>query len=100
MSEEHKGENEEVDECGVNKNLGYVIFSACGSFYLPTLVILVLYTLVYRAAVRHSNFMESGMRTTRSHVTLRVHLGSNQRGTSFKEALCEGQVFQKVSLIY
>ncbi|XP_021932830.1 alpha-1A adrenergic receptor-like [Zootermopsis nevadensis] len=64
-------------ECHVNKQLGYVIFSACGSFYLPALVILVLYALVYRAASRHSKFLQSGSRVTRSDVTLRVHLGNN-----------------------
>jgi hypothetical protein len=64
-------------ECHVNKQLGYVIFSACGSFYLPAVVILVLYGLVYRAASRHSKFLESGSRVTRSDVTLRVHMGNN-----------------------
>jgi hypothetical protein len=76
-------------ECHVNKQLGYVIFSACGSFYLPALVILVLYALVYRAASRHSKFLQSGSRVTRSDVTLRVHLGNN----SFK-----GHVTERVSI--
>ncbi|XP_018901535.2 alpha-1A adrenergic receptor isoform X1 [Bemisia tabaci] len=62
-------------ECHVNKQLGYVVFSACGSFYLPALAILVLYSLVYRAAIRHSRFLLDGTRVTRSDVTLRVHKG-------------------------
>jgi hypothetical protein len=78
-------------ECHVNKQLGYVIFSACGSFYLPALVILVLYGLVYRAASRHSKFLQSGSRVTRSDVTLRVHLGNN----SFK-----GHATDRVSILH
>lgn len=69
-------------ECHVNKQLGYVIFSAFGSFYLPALVIIVLYTLVYRAAARHSKLLYSGSRTTRSDVTLRVHMGSSRSRVS------------------
>lgn len=69
-------------ECHVNKQLGYVIFSACGSFYLPALVIIVLYTLVYRAAARHTKFLYSGSRKTRSDVTLRVHMGSSRSRVS------------------
>ncbi|CAG2068388.1 unnamed protein product, partial [Timema podura] len=71
----------EESECHVNKQLGYVIFSACGSFYLPALVILVLYALVYRAAIRHSKFLDSGSRVTRSEVTLRVHTGPSRAGS-------------------
>ncbi|XP_063223077.1 alpha-1A adrenergic receptor-like [Bacillus rossius redtenbacheri] len=62
-------------QCHVNKQLGYVIFSACGSFYVPAAVILVLYALVYRAAARHSRFLRRGSRVTRAAVTLRVHAG-------------------------
>ncbi|XP_015598849.1 alpha-1A adrenergic receptor [Cephus cinctus] len=65
----------ETRECNVNKQLGYVIFSTCGSFYLPALVILVLYGLVYRAAARRSQFLDAGA-VTRSQVTLRIHRGN------------------------
>jgi hypothetical protein len=93
--EPHPGEEESSDtECHVNKQLGYVIFSACGSFYLPAAVILALYALIYRAAVRHSSFLHSGSRVTRSDVTLRVHLGHN----SLKASICEGHTTERVSL--
>lgn len=78
-------------ECHVNKQLGYVIFSAAGSFYLPALVILALYALVYRAAVRHSTFLLAGQRTTRSAVTLRVHLGRG--GPDLDDAKVSGDGF-------
>lgn len=90
----HPGEDQSSDtECHVNKQLGYVIFSACGSFYLPALVILALYALVYRAAARHSLFLQSGSRVTRSDVTLRVHLGNN----SLKARIYEGHATERVS---
>lgn len=76
-------------ECQVNKDLGYVIFSACGSFYIPALVIIVLYMLVYRAAIRHSLFLSSGSRITKSDVTLRVHMGSTRLSAASRTSLCE-----------
>ncbi|XP_049953743.1 alpha-1A adrenergic receptor-like [Schistocerca serialis cubense] len=81
-------------ECHVNKQLGYVIFSAAGSFYLPALVILALYALVYRAASRHEAFLQAGQRTTRSAVTLRVHLGApgSRRGTLAAHDAADGKV--------
>ncbi|XP_023713291.1 alpha-1A adrenergic receptor [Cryptotermes secundus] len=90
--EPRPGEDQSNDsECHVNKQLGYVIFSACGSFYLPALVILALYALVYRAAARHSLFLQSGSRVTRSDVTLRVHLGNN----SLKARIYEGHATER-----
>lgn len=68
--------------CNVNKEKGYVLFSAIGSFYLPTLVILAVYWRIYRAAVKQTKFLESGTKTDKSTsslssevLTLRVHVG-------------------------
>jgi hypothetical protein len=85
-------------ECHVNKQLSYVIFSACGSFYLPALVILVLYSLVYRAAARHSRLLYSGSRVTRSDVTLRVHVGNSRPRASLHTITYSGDVIHKVGL--
>lgn len=94
--EEPQPEEEESDvrECHVNKQLGYVIFSACGSFYLPAVIILALYAQVYRAAVRHSMFLLSGSRVTSSDVTLRVHVRNNVQRASTSE----GHSIERVSL--
>jgi len=88
--EELQSEESDVRECHVNKQLGYVIFSACGSFYLPAVIILALYAQVYRAAVRHSTFLLSGSRVTSSDVTLRVHVRNNVQR--------EGHSSERVSL--
>lgn len=77
------------NDCQVNKNLGYVIFSVCGSFYIPAFVIIVLYFLVYRAAIKHSLFLSSGSRITKSDVTLRVHMGSTRLSGASRTSLCE-----------
>lgn len=61
--------------CSVNKQLGYVFFSATGSFYLPMLIILSVYWKIYKAAIRQTKFLESGQKTTKQDVTLRIHLG-------------------------
>ncbi|XP_049858010.1 alpha-1A adrenergic receptor-like [Schistocerca gregaria] len=89
-------------ECHVNKQLGYVIFSAAGSFYLPALVILALYALVYRAAARHEAFLQAGQRTTRSAVTLRVHMGApgSRRGTLAAHDAADGKLFGELKTGY
>lgn len=67
--------------CTVNQELGYVLFSVTGSFYLPSLCILILYWRIYRAAIQQSKFLESGIKTTKTSVTLRVHRGGDTRLT-------------------
>ncbi|XP_059489246.1 alpha-1A adrenergic receptor-like [Neocloeon triangulifer] len=62
----------EGEECGVNKQLDYVIFSVVGSFYLPMLVIVILYFQVYRAVAKRSSEIESGKNVC-GDVFLRVH---------------------------
>ncbi|CAG7829412.1 unnamed protein product [Allacma fusca] len=70
-------------ECSVNKELGYVLFSVTGSFYLPMFIILAVYWKIYKAAIRQTRFLESGTKTTKQDVTLRIHLGgTNGRANS------------------
>ena len=85
----------ETYECTVTTETGYVLFSAFGSFYLPTLIILCVYWRIYHAAIEQTKFLESGTKTDKSvtglsssvnnggggadhqsaAVTLRVHVG-------------------------
>ena len=56
--------------CEVTKQLGYVLFSASGSFYIPMVIIVAVYWRVYREALRQSLFFETGVKNTRkSQVT-------------------------------
>ncbi|KAH7981477.1 hypothetical protein HPB49_024491 [Dermacentor silvarum] len=65
--------------CEVTKQTGYVVFSVSFSFYIPTLVILVLYYRIYRAATRQTKFLRTGVKTIKGEpgqLTLRVHTPS------------------------
>ncbi|KAI9561855.1 hypothetical protein GHT06_012817 [Daphnia sinensis] len=76
-------DSSEQQACNVNKEKAYVLFSAIGSFYLPTLIILAIYWRIYRTAVKQTKFLESGTKTDKSTsslsgsevLTLRVHVG-------------------------
>ncbi|KAK2154117.1 hypothetical protein LSH36_276g03042 [Paralvinella palmiformis] len=66
--------------CQVTKQLGYVLFSVSGSFYIPLAIILVVYYRVYREALNQSRFLKTGVKRSRGaeadhDVTLRIHTG-------------------------
>lgn len=71
-------ENEYV--CKITEEPGYAIFSAVGSFYLPLVVILVMYCRVYVVARRETYSLRKGHKTEKAHhaeaVTLRIHRGN------------------------
>ncbi|XP_053126166.1 alpha-1A adrenergic receptor isoform X1 [Hemicordylus capensis] len=67
-------EDEKV--CNINTDRAYVLFSALGSFYIPLIIILVMYCRVYIVARRESKGLSCGLKTEKSHseeVTLRIH---------------------------
>lgn len=66
--------------CEVNDNVGYALFSTCLSFYIPLLIILLVYYRIYKEASRQSKFLKTGRKTSKiDHndrgITLRVHIG-------------------------
>nr|8THK_R Chain R, Endolysin,Alpha-1A adrenergic receptor [synthetic construct]8THL_R Chain R, Endolysin,Alpha-1A adrenergic receptor [synthetic construct] len=58
--------------CQINEEPGYVLFSALGSFYLPLAIILVMYCRVYVVAKRESRGLKSGLKTDKSHFSVRL----------------------------
>lgn len=64
-------------ECTVTKQIGYVIFSVAGSFYIPSLIIILVYIKIYREASKHSKFLNCGSKTIKigedNGVILRIH---------------------------
>ncbi|XP_014663408.1 PREDICTED: alpha-1B adrenergic receptor-like [Priapulus caudatus] len=71
-------------ECGPVEDLDYVLFSASGSFYIPLVIILLVYYRIYLEAVRQSKFLASGVKVSKNYggsqanstqVVLRVHTG-------------------------
>ncbi|KAL4232120.1 alpha1-adrenergic receptor [Mactra antiquata] len=72
-----ESQDKQTNECTVTKQIGYVLFSVAGSFYIPTLIIIIVYVIIYREATRHTKFLNSGSKTVKdgedNGVTLRIH---------------------------
>lgn len=75
--------------CTVTTNLGYVLFSVISSFYIPAMIIVIIYSKIYQAATKQSEFLKTGIKkvkggsmSTKSPVLLRVHSGRRPNTTS------------------
>ncbi|XP_041985287.1 octopamine receptor Oamb [Aricia agestis] len=79
--------------CELTNDPGYVVYSACGSFYIPMLVMLFFYWRIYRAASSTTKAINQGFRTTKggkgvglgnrfddNRLTLRIHRGRGSGG--------------------
>ncbi|XP_035524812.1 alpha-1A adrenergic receptor-like [Morone saxatilis] len=65
--------------CPITEEPFYALFSSLGSFYIPLVVILVMYCRVYIVAKRTTKNLEAGVmreRMNSSELTLRIHKGS------------------------
>lgn len=72
--------------CSVTTEIGYVIFSTLGSFYIPALVIIIIYIKIYKEAIKQSRFLQTGIKqikgvSTESPIILRVHSCKARRKT-------------------
>ncbi|XP_055060763.1 alpha-1A adrenergic receptor [Misgurnus anguillicaudatus] len=75
--------------CSITEEPGYALFSSLFSFYLPLMVILVMYIRVYIVARRTTKSLEAGVKRERDksvEVVLRIHCRSapEDAGTSSK----------------
>uniref|UniRef100_A0A670ZTR2 Adrenoceptor alpha 1D n=1 Tax=Pseudonaja textilis TaxID=8673 RepID=A0A670ZTR2_PSETE len=67
---------ESEEFCTITEEPGYALFSSLFSFYLPLLVILVMYFNIYVVARRTTKSLEAGVKKERSksmEVVLRIH---------------------------
>ncbi|XP_054459669.1 alpha-1D adrenergic receptor [Anoplopoma fimbria] len=65
--------------CSITEEPGYALFSSLFSFYLPLMVILIMYFRVYVVARRTTKSLEAGMKRERNksmEVVLRIHCRS------------------------
>jgi hypothetical protein len=46
--------NREPGKCTVSSEVGYVIYSSCGSFYIPVLILIIVYARIYSITKHHS----------------------------------------------
>ncbi|XP_069488318.1 alpha-1D adrenergic receptor [Ambystoma mexicanum] len=90
-------------ECSITQEPGYALFSSLCSFYLPLLVILVMYFRIYVVARRTTRSLEAGVKRERNksmEVVLRIHCrssvmeepplaaaGSRAKGHTFRSSL-------------
>ncbi|KAM5194263.1 alpha-1D adrenergic receptor [Mantella aurantiaca] len=85
-------------QCSITEEPGYALFSSLFSFYLPLLVILIMYFKVYIVARRTTKSLEAGVKKERNksmEVVLRIHcrsLGdpnanSRNKGHTFRSSL-------------
>ena len=75
--------------CMLTSEPGYIIYSACGSFWIPMLVMVFFYLKIYRTAVKATTALNSGVLTKKTGriasnsevvaVNLRVHRGGGGR---------------------
>lgn len=69
--------------CRITEEPGYALFSSLFSFYLPLMVILIMYFRVYVVARRTTSSLEAGMKRERNQsveVVLRIHCRSGMEG--------------------
>ncbi|GCB70143.1 hypothetical protein scyTo_0010708 [Scyliorhinus torazame] len=82
--------------CSITEEPGYALFSSLFSFYLPLMVILVMYFRIYIVARRTTKSLEAGVKRERSktmEVVLRIHCKSvmDESSSTFKN---KGQQFR------
>ena len=75
-------------ECTITNSIDYVLFSTAGSFWIPLVIILVLYVKIYcevvardtgpMGSVRQSSFRSSHGQNGHAGIQLRVHVGSQR----------------------
>ncbi|XP_062864860.1 alpha-1D adrenergic receptor [Trichomycterus rosablanca] len=71
--------------CSITEEPGYALFSSLFSFYLPLMVILVMYFRVYVVARRTTKSLEAGVKRERNksmEVVLRIHCRSSPEDAS------------------
>jgi octopamine receptor len=88
-----KSPQDQMNKCQVNNDILYATLSASFSFYIPLIIILVVYYRVYREAQAQTKFLRTGTKTISpigdggKDITLRVHIGpttSNKLNNSSK----------------
>lgn len=73
--------------CSITEEPGYALFSSLFSFYLPLLVVLVMYFRVYVVARRTTRSLEAGVKRERdksTEVVLRIHCRGAPGGSGSK----------------
>lgn len=84
---DHSNNPDDTGECLISQDWGYTIYSTVGAFYIPLVIMLIIYLNVYRAArgrIRKKHFRTHESSTSSS---ILVKKGSSARGR-FKLGSC------------
>lgn len=87
-SKDLQTEDENSDTCTVNKNTFYTIFSSMISFYIPVIILLILYSRVYQEAKKQGKKLESDKRRLYEidyQIAARQHENHHSNGKSIKD---------------
>ncbi|XP_013780378.2 5-hydroxytryptamine receptor 1F-like [Limulus polyphemus] len=71
----HESDRENSSGCGYNTNVGYVVYSALGSFFIPAFVMLYVYYRIFAAARKRESVLTSG-------VSIKKKIDDGQQGNS------------------
>ncbi|XP_066429034.1 alpha-1D adrenergic receptor [Eleutherodactylus coqui] len=88
-------------QCDITQDPGYALFSSLCSFYLPLLVILIMYFKVYIVARRTTKSLEAGVKRERNksmEVVLRIHCRSSVMGESTSSSRSKGPFRSSLSV--
>ncbi|XP_060903832.1 alpha-1A adrenergic receptor-like [Labrus mixtus] len=80
--------------CPITEEPFYALFSSLGSFYIPLVVILVMYCRVYIVAKRTTKNLKAGVmreRMNSGELTLRIHKGSQVQEESDSSGTAAGK---------
>ncbi|XP_034739079.1 alpha-1A adrenergic receptor-like [Etheostoma cragini] len=83
--------------CPITEEPFYALFSSLGSFYIPLIVILVMYCRVYIVAKRTTKNLEAGVmreRMNSGELTLRIHKGSQVQEDPGSSSTGKGRAHQ------
>ncbi|CAI5455538.1 unnamed protein product [Caenorhabditis angaria] len=68
------------NECTVSEELGYVIYSSFGSFFIPVIILVIVYAKIYSITIRHSRQrLKETERRDHTLNMLTMKTGTNER---------------------
>ena len=91
-------EQEHYETCKVNKNTFYTIFSSSISFYIPVIILLILYSRVYQEAKKQGQRLEYEKRRLFEIDYRMTSERIRQKQNQLNELSVEKQEFKQISL--
>lgn len=101
----NSSQTDHTDDCTVVKSAIYVLASASCSFYIPALVIIIIYMKIYQEAIRQYRFLLTGIKQVKgvgnnssSPLLLRAHSRKVSTASQVRRSSTTIQTFSERSL--